>query len=49
MQHAENTTPITPIQDEPTKDKLRQYIDKMDEYQARLVESFIKTLFNFSD
>ena len=49
MQQAENTTLITPIQDESAKDKLRQYIDIMDEYQARLVESFIKTLFNLSD
>ena len=49
MQHAENTTPITLNQDEPTKEKLHQYIKDMDEYQARLVLSFIQTLFNLSD
>lgn len=28
---------------------LHQYIDEMDDYQARLVLSFIKRLFNLSD
>lgn len=44
MQYAENTTPIT-----PNKDELLQEIEKLDEYQARLVLSFIKNLFNLPD
>lgn len=44
MQHTENTTPTT-----STNDELHKYIEKMDDYQARLVLSFIKTLFNLPD
>lgn len=44
MQHAENTAPA-----DLTKENLHKYIDDMNDYQARLVESFIKTLFNISD
>lgn len=44
MQHAENTAPADLL-----KEELHQYIDEMDDYQARLVLSFIKTLFNLSD
>lgn len=43
MQHAENITPAD------LKDKIHKHIDEMDEYQARLVLSFLKTLFNLSD
>lgn len=43
MQHAENTMPAD------LKEKIHEYIDEMDEYQARLVLSFLKTLFNLSD
>ena len=34
---------------ETPKEKMLQYIEKMDDYQARLVLSFIKNLFNLSD
>ena len=44
MQHTENT-----VTADPTKENLHKFIDEMDNYQARLVESFIKTLFNLSD
>lgn len=44
MQNTEKATP-----DETVKDKLHDYIDSMDDYQARLVQSFIKTLFNLTD
>ena len=44
MQYAENTTPADLL-----KEELHKYIDEMDEYQARLVSSFLKTLFNLSD
>ena len=44
MQHTENTTHADLL-----KEKLHKHIDEMDEYQARLVLSFIKTLFNLSD
>ena len=30
-------------------DQLHKYIDKLDEYQARIVLSFIKSLFHVSD
>ena len=46
MQHIENTTPITITS---TKDELLKYIENMDDYQARLVLSFIKTLLNLND
>lgn len=32
-----------------TKDKLRQYIEEMDEKQLELVRSFIVTLFDLDD
>lgn len=31
------------------QETLHKYIDDMDEYQARLVLSFVKTLFNLAD
>lgn len=31
----------------PRKEKLHQYIDKMDEYQQELALSFFETLFDF--
>lgn len=31
------------------KEKLQQYIDKMDEYQLELVRSFIANLFDLDD
>lgn len=34
---------------ETPQEVLQQYIERMDEYQARLVLSFIKTLFNLTD
>lgn len=37
------------LQEETPQEKLHQYIDEMDDYQARLVLSFIKTLFNLAD
>ena len=44
MQHTENSMP-----DNFIKENLHKYIDSMDDFQARLTESFIKTLFNLSD
>ncbi len=41
MQQAEIITPDF----ENAKDELKQYIDEMDIYQARIVLSFVKTLF----
>ena len=35
--------------EETPQETLHRYIESMDEYQARLVLSFIKTLFNLSD
>ena len=43
MQHAENIAP------DELKNELHKHIDEMDEYQARLVLSFLKTLFKLSD
>lgn len=43
MQQTEKTVHTNP------KDKIYEYIEKMDEYQARLVLSFIKTLFKLTD
>lgn len=37
------------LQEETPQETLRRYIDEMDDYQARLVLSFIKTLFNLAD
>lgn len=37
------------ILEESPQEVLHKYIDMMDEYQARLVLSFIKTLFNLAD
>lgn len=37
------------LNEETPQEKLRQYIDSMDDYQAKLVLSFIKTLFNLAD
>ena len=39
---------ITPIVETP-QEQLHKYIEMMDDYQARLVLSFIKTLFNLAD
>ena len=44
MQHTENTTHENLLVEE-----LHKHIDEMNEYQARLVLSFIKTLFNLPD
>lgn len=44
MQHAENSAPADLL-----KEELHKHIEEMDEYQLRLVQSFIKTLFNLSD
>lgn len=35
--------------EETPQEQLHQYIEEMDDYQARLVLSFIKTLFNLAD
>lgn len=35
--------------EETPQEVLHRYIDEMDEYQARLVLSFVKTLFNLAD
>lgn len=48
MQYTENTAPADLLK-EDTHKELHKYIDIMDEYQARLVLSFIKTLFNLAD
>lgn len=37
------------LQEETPQEMLHKYIDIMDEYQVRLVLSFIKTLFNLAD
>lgn len=37
------------LQEETPQEQLQKYIEEMDEYQARLVLSFIKTLFNLAD
>ena len=44
MTQVEKITPSKPI-----KELLHEYIDEMDEYQARLVASFLKTLFHLDD
>jgi hypothetical protein len=35
--------------EETPQDQLHKYIELMDDYQARLVLSFIKSLFNLAD
>lgn len=40
---------IEALSQETPQDLLHEYIDIMDDYQARLVLSFIKTLFNLAD
>ncbi|MBO5968581.1 MAG: hypothetical protein J6S14_08805 [Clostridia bacterium] len=47
MQINENAVPIAITT--PTKDELLKIIENLDDYQARLVLSFIKTLFNLND
>lgn len=37
------------LKEETTHEQLHKYIEEMDDYQARLVLSFIKTLFNLAD
>jgi hypothetical protein len=37
------------LKEETPQELLHKYIDLMDEYQVRLVLSFIKTLFGLSD
>lgn len=37
------------IKEETPQEQLHKYIDEMDEFQARLVLSFIKNLFNLAD
>ena len=37
------------VLEETPQEVLHKYIDEMDEYQARLVLSFVKTLFNLAD
>lgn len=37
------------LHDETPHEMLHKYIDEMDDYQARLVLSFIKNLFNLAD
>jgi hypothetical protein len=37
------------LKDETPQEQLHRYTDEMDDYQARLVLSFIKTLFNLAD
>ena len=39
---------ITALEETP-QEQLHKYIEVMDDYQARLVLSFIKTLFNLAD
>lgn len=39
----------TIVLEETPQEKLHQYIDLMDDYQVRLVLSFIKTLFGLAD
>lgn len=42
------TLDITSLEETP-QETLHRYIEEMDDYQARLVLSFIKTLFNLAD
>jgi hypothetical protein len=35
--------------EETPQEQLHEYVEMMDDYQARLVLSFIKTLFNLAD
>lgn len=37
------------LKEETPQEQLHKYIDDMDEYQTRLVLSFIKNLFNLAD
>ena len=37
------------VKEETPQEQLHEYIDQMDDYQIRLVLSFIKTLFNLTD
>ena len=37
------------LQEETPQETLQKYIEEMDDYQARLVLSFIKNLFNLAD
>ena len=37
------------MQEETPQETLHKYIEKMDDYQARLALSFFKTLFNLAD
>lgn len=37
------------LQEETPQETLHKYTDEMSDYQARLVLSFIKTLFNLAD
>lgn len=37
------------VLEETPQETLHHYIEMMDEYQARLVLSFVKTLFNLAD
>lgn len=37
------------LKEETPQETLHKYIEEMDDYQARLVLSFIKTLFNLAD
>lgn len=37
------------VLEETPQEVLHKYIDEMDDYQARLVLSFVKTLFNLAD
>ena len=37
------------LNEETPQEQLHKYIDEMDDYQARLVLSFIKNLFNLAD
>lgn len=37
------------LEEETPQETLHKYIDEMDDYQARLVLSFIKSLFNLAD
>ena len=37
------------LSEETPQEQLHKYINEMDDYQARLVLSFIKNLFNLAD
>ena len=37
------------LEEETPQEQLQKYINEMDDYQARLVLSFVKTLFNLAD